>query len=1046
MPNSPTTLGSSAAETTGTPIALAYGYNWVTGKRDAYYMLQDTGNDWLDYTRVGRWLLGEGEWDGCEELWINDMLTWRGSNPTTPSVGFSGQQWQNGLDNKWKFVFNFHSGCDSVIGSGFAPTSNGPDQGVDVLCAQFPSAIQPLHYTRIAYYMLMRKQPIVNQTNDHRNDPSQWTDLNPIGLWRALKVRLFDTNGQMTGYAFTTNPIWHTVDVLLRRVLFPDYKLDSATGPDDLTDAIRGRFDWSRIWDAAQYCDEFLANGRRRFEGHYSFAAQTSLQAILEKTMLCCRGHLGEYAGQIYIDCDKPRSSVFTFSRDNVLPKTLTPDDQAIHTAPNNLIPAFRDLLVPAIIPTIVSIVVTGGRPVVTMSGPHPFNALDWIAIGGTGTAYDTVWQVYSVPPVTNVGTPEEIDPTTFVLIPKGSNYPASIGAGGLVGLLYARFKNRTPEFWHKANQYARGMVGNGIVRQRNKVRQQLDFANSTYDQVARISGYERDRQLGLDTVGTDARIDSTYVTPPFVKLRVPFFAKDKFGNLAAAVEPGDRVTIDDTLSFTYAGDYEVLDGLTKIPPATAIEMKEGSLFREPAADSGEIEFALGPYNEAVMYDASDPSGAGWLNVPGSDPGNSSSFTLVDLSDGNFVFFTGRQYTGTQFQLPSSGYPAGNLLDWASPGGANTAYHSMRVIELCDADADRNLTLIYNDDEGTTWGGDVNFAALSWLSPEVPTAAGAMKWLELTLLGGEKILFGVGVIADGAAFALPAGYTSDKMFATAYPHDTPTATTNNPRMCGAYVDPATLTVHFEYSDYAGNFWNGNAKVLVFAWQNNMGTVTTETLGGNTNWMEVTLSNGKKFGVGAAYAVPDGDSVTLPAAAGDGTSLQAIVGSSRWDVVAGAAHTLGIVESYLDAALKVHIRFGSTSGTWGGWGDVFMLYCTPGSAAPTLVTVTPTSVTMPAGSSQPFSALVQNNANPNVTWSVDGILGGNLTVGTIDSSGLYSAPNTSGAHTITATSVADPAASGSATVTIFGDILTGDILTEDDGTIIYTDGGDTISVS
>jgi len=59
---------------------------------------------------------------------------------------------------------------------------------------------------------------------------------------------------------------------------------------------------------------------------------------------------------------------------------------------------------------------------------------------------------------------------------------------------------------------------------------------------------------------------------------------------------------------------------------------------------------------------------------------------------------------------------------------------------------------------------------------------------------------------------------------------------------------------------------------------------------------------------------------------------------------------------------------------------------------------------------------------NVTWSVDGVANGNSTVGTIDSTGLYTPPTiappaTGGTHTIKATSVANPADSGSASVAV-----------------------------
>jgi hypothetical protein len=1044
MANASTTQASSASETTGTPVPLCYGYVWATGKRHAYYQIQNTGNHHMDYHRVGLWLLGHGEWDGPAELWLNDDLTWRGNVAASApdGSGFSGQNWLKALDGGPNFAFNWHSGCDSIIGSGMSPSSSGPDQGVDVLFAQFPPAINPLHFSRFVYYTILRKQPIQNQTNTHQDDPSQWTDINPIGLWRALKCRLFDATGTMTGYAFTTNPAWHFVDVILRRKLFPDYALDPTNGPDDLTPSVAKRFNWPSIWNAAQYFDEILSNGRRRFEGNYAFSSQTSLQAILEQIMQVSRSFTGEYAGQIYLNCDQPRSSVFTFSRDHILPGSFEASDQSVHTGGNRYISTFRDVLVPAAA-QISSIVITGGRPVVTTTEPHPFNTGDWLAIGGTDTVYDGEWQVYSVPAVTGIGTPAEVDPTTFTLVAKGDNYPANVGARGSVGLLYSRFKERSPEFWHKANMLARGAVGNGIARQRNKVKVPLDFATSTYDQVSRITRYERDRTLGVDTTGTNGKLDAPYVSPPFLKLRTSLFAKDKFGNLAAAVRVGDHVTVDDTLSFTYAGEYEVLDGHKIFPPTTQVDTQGGSLQRAAMENSAEIEFPLGPYNEAIMYDTSDPTQAGWPSVPGSDPGNNSSYTQIDLANGIFVFFSGIQPSGSQFQLPSSGFPPANMLAWASPAGSNVNYHSAHIIRLCDASATRQLSLIYDDCEGTTWGGDVGFAAVAWLSNDVPVTAGGMTWIELTLLGGEKIAFGQGILADGATVTAPAGFTLDTDFCVAMMHDQ-ASNGNTMFLAGAYVDAGGV-VHFNVSDDSGHTWHGNANVLVFAYQNNMGTFTKTAVGG-AKWAECTLSNGKQFGVGVQKSMNNGDTFSLPVAAGDGSSLQAIAGSSLGQYESGSSHAQGVGACYLDAENIIHITFNNGSGTtWNGQADVFAVYCAPGSASPTLVTVAPASATIAAGATQQFSASVQNNANQNVTWSVDGVAGGNVTVGTVDASGLYAAPNTPGQHTITATSVADPTASGSATVSVFGSNPMGNILTEDDGTIIYLDDGETIDV-
>jgi hypothetical protein len=82
-----------------------------------------------------------------------------------------------------------------------------------------------------------------------------------------------------------------------------------------------------------------------------------------------------------------------------------------------------------------------------------------------------------------------------------------------------------------------------------------------------------------------------------------------------------------------------------------------------------------------------------------------------------------------------------------------------------------------------------------------------------------------------------------------------------------------------------------------------------------------------------------------------------------------------------------------------------------------VTMGPTSATLQVGHSQAFTATVTGTGNTAVTWSVDGIPGGNTGKGTISSSGMYSASATPGSHIVTATSVADPTKSASAAVIV-----------------------------
>src|SRR5262249_15851018 len=59
--------------------------------------------------------------------------------------------------------------------------------------------------------------------------------------------------------------------------------------------------------------------------------------------------------------------------------------------------------------------------------------------------------------------------------------------------------------------------------------------------------------------------------------------------------------------------------------------------------------------------------------------------------------------------------------------------------------------------------------------------------------------------------------------------------------------------------------------------------------------------------------------------------------------------------------------------------------------PVSVAISPTSATVRVNRTRQFTATVQNTPNTAVTWKVNGVGGGNATVGTISASGLYRAP-------------------------------------------------------
>lgn len=77
-----------------------------------------------------------------------------------------------------------------------------------------------------------------------------------------------------------------------------------------------------------------------------------------------------------------------------------------------------------------------------------------------------------------------------------------------------------------------------------------------------------------------------------------------------------------------------------------------------------------------------------------------------------------------------------------------------------------------------------------------------------------------------------------------------------------------------------------------------------------------------------------------------------------------------------------------------------------------VSISPTTATVAQGSTQQFTATVENDAaNAGVTWAV-----GDVSQGSVDQTGLYTPSTTPGTGTVVATSVTDTTKQATATVT------------------------------
>jgi hypothetical protein len=98
----------------------------------------------------------------------------------------------------------------------------------------------------------------------------------------------------------------------------------------------------------------------------------------------------------------------------------------------------------------------------------------------------------------------------------------------------------------------------------------------------------------------------------------------------------------------------------------------------------------------------------------------------------------------------------------------------------------------------------------------------------------------------------------------------------------------------------------------------------------------------------------------------------------------------------------------------------------GTAPTTTVSILPVQASVTPGQSAQFQASISGVSSTNVTWAVDGVTGGNSTIGTISTAGLYTGPTTAGSHAVTATSTANTTQTASVPV----------IVTNYAGTFVY----------
>jgi serine protease len=187
----------------------------------------------------------------------------------------------------------------------------------------------------------------------------------------------------------------------------------------------------------------------------------------------------------------------------------------------------------------------------------------------------------------------------------------------------------------------------------------------------------------------------------------------------------------------------------------------------------------------------------------------------------------------------------------------------------------------------------------------------------------------------------------------------------------------------------------------------------------------TVSAGQNValsGIGSAAAC--GHTITTYAWSNVGNSTNPIQGANTATatVVAPATGSITVQLTVTDDANRVdtaNVVISATSATTTAPANANSGKC-PSAVVPVAVTVTPAAASVQTGMTQTFTATVTGSSNTAVNWSVNGVAGGNATVGMISTTGVYTAPMTvptPATVTVTAVSAVDSTKMASAQTTV-----------------------------
>jgi hypothetical protein len=449
--------------------------------------------------------------------------------------------------------------------------------------------------------------------------------------------------------------------------------------------------------------------------------------------------------------------------------------------------------------------------------------------------------------------------------------------------------------------------------------------------------------------------------------------------NFTLAVNQAPAITSGSSTTFTVGtvGSFTVtatgfptptLSQTGALPSGVTFNMSTGVLSGTPAAGTGgTYSLSLTAHN-GIGSDATQPFTLTVNQAPAITSGSSTTFTVGTV--GSFTV------TATGFPTPTLG-ETGTM-----PSGVNFTDNGNGTATL----------------GGTPAAGSGGTYSLS-LTAHNGIGSDATQPFTLTVNQAPAI-----TSANSTTFTVgEAG--SFTVTATGFPE--PTLSESGALPSGVTFNPATGVLAGTPGPNAGGTRN-----VTFTASNGVGTNATQdfTLTVNNPAPTITSLSPETVNAGSP-STP----ITVIGTGFDQQSMVEVDGTPVTTTFSGSSTQLGAVvpaaKLTISGTLEVTVV---TPSPGGGTSN------SVGLTVVTTVRVSPSAPTLSLNQTRQFAATVSGISDQSVTWFVDDLLGGNSTVGTISSAGLYIAPGTLPSPqtvTVKAVSVGDPTKSGISTVTV-----------------------------